>query len=183
MKTFSRILWLIFSLLTIAMGIGGLFIPLELFASLIILLPWLLLCGALSNVIYYFYLKDKNVGDMNILLIDALLSVLFAIIFFVSGIFVTGYTVIMFIAFMAMFKGIIGLYYMFKYKKQGADWVWLLISSILSIIIAIIFILFPGVGGLTTGFMIAFMVLWFGIISLLAWFGIKKIDKISETNE
>ena len=182
MKTLSSILWLIFSLLTIVVGIGGLLIPLEVFASLIVFLPWLLLFGAIVNVIYYFDLKKKGAGSMNLLLIDALLRFLFALIFFASGIAFTSLTVVAFIAFMAMFKGILGISYAFELKKQGLNWIWVLISSILSIIISVFFIIFPQIGGFTIGFMFAFMVLWFGMVSLFSWFEFRKLDNNSQNS-
>ena len=47
--------------------------------------------------------------------------------------------------------------------------------ALLNILIAVIFIANPAVGGVTIGFMIALMVLFFGIISLWLGFGSKKL--------
>lgn len=119
MKTLSSILWLIFSVLTIVVGALGLLIPLEVFASLVVFLPFLLLFGAIVNVAYYFSFKDKDPDGVRLLIIDAILSFLFAIIFFAIGVDITSLTLIAFVAFMSMFKGILALAMRLNLKRKS----------------------------------------------------------------
>lgn len=175
MKILSNIVWIAFALLMIITGILGLLNPVGVFASLVLFLPWFLLVGAVANVIYYFVLHKKEGKYTNMLLIDALLSVLFAVIFFMQGILLTSISVVFFAAFMAMFKGILGFCYALELKQSKQSWALVCISSILSIILAVIFVVYPEIGGLSIGFILAFMMLMFGITSLCVWAGVRDL--------
>lgn len=173
MQTFVSALWLIFSVILLVAGLLGCFIPLEVFASFIIFLPYLLLISGICGVFYY--LSIRQISGASFVLFDALLNLLFAIIFIASGVAFTSLTVVAFVAFMCMFKGILGLSYMFELKKAGfGEWAFVLVVSLLNIFVSVIFIIYPQIGGITIGFMISFLVFFFALINLLAFFGIKK---------
>ena len=173
MKFFSYVVWLLFSAVMIASGVFGCLMPLETFVGFAVLLPIFLLIGGLSNVIYYFYAREARGAEF--ILVDGLLNLLFAWIFFWSGIDFTSLAIVAFVAFMILFKGILGIGYAFKLKKLGFGWGITFFIALLNILIAVIFIANPAVGGVTIGFMIALMVLFFGIISLWLGFGSKKL--------
>ncbi|EES89412.1 HdeD family acid-resistance protein [Helicobacter canadensis] len=170
MKNFSYAVWLLFSVVMIVSGVFGCFMPLETFMGLAVLLPVFLLVGGLSNVIYYFY--ARRVSGAEFILIDGLLNLLFAWIFFYNGIDFTSQVIVIFVAFMILFKGILGIGYALKLKKLGLEWLIVFIFAFLNIIVAMIFIVNPTIGSVTIGFMIALMVLFFGIISF--WFGLSS---------
>lgn len=173
MKFFSYVVWLLFSVVMIASGVFGCLMPLETFVGFAVLLPIFLLIGGLSNVIYYFYAREARGAEF--ILVDGLLNLLFAWIFFWKGIDFTSLAIVAFVAFMILFKGILGIGYAFKFKKLGFGWGMTFFIALLNILIAVIFIANPAVGGVTIGFMIALMVLFFGIISLWLGFGSKKL--------
>ncbi|OCR09647.1 HdeD family acid-resistance protein [Helicobacter pullorum] len=173
MKFFSYVIWLLFSVVMIASGVFGCLMPLETFMGFAVLLPMFLLIGGLSNVIYYFYAREARGAEF--ILVDGLLNLLFAWIFFWNGIDFTSLAIVAFVAFMILFKGILGIGYAFKLKKLGFGWGMTFFIALLNILIAVIFIANPAVGGVTIGFMIALMVLFFGIISLWLGFGSKKL--------
>ncbi len=173
MQTFVSALWLIFSVILLVTGLLGCFIPLEVFASFVIFLPFLLLISGICGLFYY--LSIRQIAGANFILFDAILNLLFALIFIASGIEFTSEVVVFYVAFMCMFKGILGLSYMFELKKAGfGEWAFVLVVSLLNIIISVIFIIYPQIGGITIGFMISFLVFFFALINLLAFFGIKK---------
>ena len=173
MKFFSYVIWLLFSVVMIASGVFGCLMPLETFVGFAVLLPIFLLIGGLSNVIYYFYAREARGAEF--ILVDGLLTLLFAWIFFWYGIDFTSLAIVAFVAFMILFKGILGIGYAFKLKKLGFGWGMTFFIALLNILIAVIFIANPAVGGVTIGFMIVLMVLFFGIISLWLGFGSKKL--------
>ncbi|WP_455939926.1 HdeD family acid-resistance protein [Helicobacter fennelliae] len=172
MKTFGSILWVLFSVMTIVAGVIGCFTPMETFLSFVFLLPVFLIVGGISNVIYYFNIK--SISGANFVLLDGLLSIVFALVFIFGGLEFTSLTFVYFVAFMTLFKGILGIGYAFEVKKIGLDWVWILILGILNIIIALLFIANPKIAGLTIGVLIALFVLFFGLASLFGWWGSKK---------
>ena len=173
MKFFSYVIWLLFSVVMIASGVFGCLMPLETFVGFAVLLPMFLLIGGLSNVIYYFYAREARGAEF--ILVDGLLNLLFAWIFFWNGIDFSSLAIVSFVALMILFKGLLGIGYAFKLNKLGFGWVLTFFIALLNILIAVIFIANPAVGGVTIGFMIALMVLFFGIISLWLGFGSKKL--------
>lgn len=175
MKILGSIVWIVFSVLMIVGGIIGLVTPLETFASLIFLLPIFLFVGGIGSVLHY--INVRHTGGAGFILADGLMSIAFAIIFYMSPMGFTSMFVVTFVAFMTMFKGILGLGYAFELKKLGVSWVLALIVSILNVIIAVVFIVFPIIGGITMGVMIALLVLFFGLASLALWFSNKEILK------
>lgn len=172
MKNFTNMLWLIFSLFMVVVGFAGCLTPLQVFMSFIIFLPFLLILGAVVG--FWYYLQIKEFEGANFILLDSLVNVLFAVIFLVGGVEFTSLSVVMIVAFMSMFKGILGFMYMCELKKRAEKYFWLGVFSLLNIIIALVFITYPSIGGLTIGFMISLLVLFFGLANALAWFGFKK---------
>lgn len=173
MNSFVSILWLIFSIIMLVGGFVGCFIPLEVFASFVIFLPFVLIISGLCGIFYYFSVKEFS--GANFILLDAILNLLFALIFLASGVEFTSLSVVMIVAFMALFKGILGLFYTFKFKRSGfSEWSWMLVVSILNIFVAVIFILYPQIGGITIGFMISFLVFFFALVNIFAFISIKK---------
>lgn len=174
MRIFGSVIWILFSAFIIVGGVVGCFTPLETLASFAILLPILLLIGGISECVYYF--RIKNFNGSRILLLDGILSLLFAIIFFVSGVEFTSITLVYFVAFIVMFRGILALSYAFDMRTaQISSWGWILLFGILNILISMIFVIFPQIGGITIGIMISVLIILFGIALLLGWWSVLKI--------
>ncbi|KGI56795.1 DUF308 domain-containing protein [Campylobacter sp. MIT 97-5078] len=173
MQIFMSICWIIFSSIITLVGFAGLFMPLGVFASFVVFLPFLLILSGISKLFYYLSFKDFS--GANFILFDALMSFLFAIIFIGLGLELTSITIVMIVAFMSMFRGILSLSYVFELKKRGLGWLGLLVLALLNIIISLIFIIHPNIGGITIGFMIALMIFSFGLASLFGYFGVKKL--------
>lgn len=174
MKVLASIGWVIFSVLLIVAGVSGCVMPESMFESLVMVLPFLLIFGGVFNIVYYIYFKEFEGSSM--FLLDGIFNLLFAILFLCSGVDFTGAFVVYFVAFLCMFRGGLGISYVFWLKKAGfGSWIWVLVFAILNIILAVLFIIYPEIGGLTIGFVLGFLVLSFGILNLLSWWGVKKL--------
>lgn len=174
MKTLASVLWVIFSIVLIASALIGLFTPLEVFASFIFFLPFILIVGGVSNLAYYLSYRDFE--GSSLLLMDGILNFIFAFVFIASGVEFTSLATIYFFAFMTAFKGILGISYALELKKGGfSGWGLSLVWAILTLVVAAIFIAVPTIGGITLGVMISLLVLFFGLVSLFAFFGIKRV--------
>lgn len=174
MKVLASIGWVIFSLLLIVAGVSGCVMPQSMFESLVVALPFLLIFGGIFTIVYYISFREFE--GSSVFLLDGIFNLLFAFLFLYSGAGFTALSVVYFAAFLCMFRGVLGISYVFWFKKAGfGSWLWVLVFAILNIILAVIFIIYPDVGGLTIGFMLGFLVLSFGILNLLSWWGVKKL--------
>lgn len=174
MRFLLNALSVICSLLLIISGITGLFVPQDVFASLVIYLPFILIASGIISIVYYFYVQD--VPGSSYVLLDGLTNILFAVIFIMMGPEFTGKIILYFVAFMCMFRGVMCIAWSFDFKRLGAGfWVWILLFGIVNAAIAVIFVVYPKVGGIAIGVLISLTILFFGIVWLAAWAAFHKI--------
>lgn len=174
MEIFASILWIIFSFLMIVSGILGLFTPFEVLLSFSFFLPIALIIGGVSGIFYYF--SNKEYPWASLLLMDAIFNLLFAVIFIAGGVEFTSEVVIYFVAFMVLFRGVLGCSYAFTlHRERVQHWIWMLLLSIVNIIISALFIIYPTLAGLTIGIMISLLVLLFGLVCLISWFSFRRL--------
>ncbi|PAF42228.1 DUF308 domain-containing protein [Helicobacter sp. 11S03491-1] len=173
MKSFLSVIWFLFGLIMLICGIVSIFTPIETFFTLMLIIPIVLIIGGIVGILHY--LNIKNIINAQWLLADSLLSLLFGILFIWGGIGFASIIMIYFVAFLAIFKGILGMISSFDLRKSGfGQWLWLFIISIINIIIGIIFSIHPNVASATIGVLAGIYFVFFGIISLFAWWGTKK---------
>lgn len=173
MQTLSSILWVVFSCVVIIGGAAGIIAPLEVVDSLAFLLPIFLCVGGIVDIVYYW--RVRAFSGAQILLLDGIFSLLFAVIFFSMERESTALTIIYFVAFLAMFRGILAFVYAFDIRAfhTGAFWLMLLLG-LLNIAISLLFIIFPQLGGITIGVIVSLFVMLFGVASLLGWWSVRK---------
>lgn len=174
MQVIGSIIWVLFSVVIIIGGVVGCFTPLEVVASLAFLLPIFLCVGGVADILYYF--RVKEFAGAKALLFSGIFNLLLAIIFFSMGVESTSATIVYFVAFLAMFRGVLAFVYAFDIKQlhTGAFWVVLLLG-VLNIAVSMIFITFPAIGGITIGIMISLFIVLFGIASLLGWWSVRTL--------
>lgn len=173
MQILSSILWVVFSCVVIIGGVAGMLAPLAVVDSLALLLPIFLCVGGVVDIAYYW--RVRAFQGAQILLLDGIFSLLFALIFFSMERESTALTIIYFVAFLAMFRGILAFVYAFDIKSfhAGAFWLMLLLG-VLNVAISMLFIIFPQLGGITIGVVVSLFVMLFGIASLLGWWSVRK---------
>lgn len=186
MRVFGSIIWVLFSCIMIVGGIAGCFTPLETLASVAFLLPIFLIVSGVVDLVYYFRIKKASKelfadsvtshGGAQVLLLDGIFNLIFAVIFIAVGIEFTSLTIVFLVAFVAMFRGILALIYAFDIRKVGIkSWWWILILGIVNIAVSMIFVIFPQVGGITIGIMISVLIALFGVASLLGFWGVSRL--------
>ena len=174
MQVFGSIIWVLFSVMIIVGGVVGCFTPLEVVASLAFLLPIFLCVGGVADILYYF--RVREFAGARALLFSGIFNLLLAIIFFSMGVESTSATIVYFVAFLAMFRGMLAFVSAFDLRQlhTGAFWVVLLLG-VLNIAVAMIFIAFPAIGGITIGIMVSLFIVLFGIASLLGWWSARTL--------
>ncbi len=172
MKVVGSIIWVLFSIAILVGGVMGLFVPLDVFASLVFLLPIFLIAGGIGSLVAAFGMQKNGAS---FILADGLLSIIFGIIFIIGGLETTSLVVIYYIGFMVIFKGILGLGCAFEFKRLNLNWIFVLVFSLLNIIIAFVFIIYPRIGGITIGVIVSLLILFFGLASFVGWFEGRKL--------
>lgn len=179
MRILLSALSIICSLLLIVAGITGLFVPQEVFATLVIYLPFILIISGLISLFAYFSGGSGfglNVWGGSYVLMDGLLNILFAVVFLAMGLEFTSAFIVYYVAFMCMFRGVLSFAWAFDMRKIGAGyWVWVLLFAIANIALAIIFVIYPQFAGITLGVVISLIILFYGILWLVAWFAFHRI--------
>ncbi|MWV62482.1 hypothetical protein DCO58_03995 [Helicobacter saguini] len=174
MRILLSALSIICSLLLIVAGVTGLFVPQEVFATLVVYLPFILILSGLISLFTYFGVA--NVWGGSYVLLDGLTNILFAIVFLAMGVEFTSSFIVYFVAFMCMFRGVLCIAWSLDMRKIGAGfWIWVLLFGIINAAIAVVFVIYPQVGDITIGVLISLIILFFGISWLVSWFAFHKI--------
>ncbi|PAF49845.1 hypothetical protein BKH41_00655 [Helicobacter sp. 12S02232-10] len=177
MDRILSVIWFLFGLAILACGIISVFTPTETFLALMVLIPIILIASGIVGIFYYFRIREFSSSQW--VLGDGLLSLFFGLIFTFGGVEFTSITMIYFVAFLAIFKGILGISSSFVLKKSGfSQWFWLFIVSTINIFIGIIFAINPSIASVTIGILAGIYFIFFGLISLMGWWGLKKFKSI-----
>jgi len=120
-----------------------------------------------------------NKEEWWMLLIEGIISMLFGIvIFFLPGI--TALILLYLIAMWALFTGIFELITIFRLPKGHSGFYSLVIMGVLSIILAILLIAFPGEGALAAIWLIGIYAILFGISTVIFGFKLRSWSEPAE---
>lgn len=175
MRILLNILSVICSLLLIVAGVTGLFVPSDVFMTLATFLPYILLISGITSIVFYFSISSDYAGSSYILF-DGLINLLFSVIFFVMGVEFSGQFIVLYVAFMCMFRGVMCIALAFDFRRLGSGfWIWNLLFGIANAVVAVLFVVYPQVGGITIGVLFSLTMLFFGLAWLIAWIGITRV--------
>ncbi|PAF48472.1 hypothetical protein BKH46_00740 [Helicobacter sp. 12S02634-8] len=175
MNSILHMIWFLFGVAMLVCGVVSMVTPMETFFALMVLIPMILIAGGIVGLFYYYGMQ-KSINSQWILG-DSLLSLLFGLIFALGGIDFTSVVMVYFVAFLAIFKGIIGVISSFELKKLGfSQWLWLCVIAALNIFIGAIFIIKPSIASIAIGVLAGIYFVFFGLITLMGWWGAKNSD-------
>ncbi|MBI4228816.1 MAG: HdeD family acid-resistance protein [Deltaproteobacteria bacterium] len=135
-----------------------------------------------ADGIFIIFTAFGNREEWWMLLIEGVISMFFGIvIFFLPGI--TALILLYLIAMWALFTGIFELITIFRLPKGHSGFYSLVIMGLLSIILAILLIAFPGEGALAAIWLIGIYAILFGVSTVIFGFKLRSWSEPAEVTE
>lgn len=175
MSTFTRIFWLLTSILMIVTGVICFFNPGVVLISLAWLLGVSVLLDGISSICYYFGMGREHRGS-DWLLFDGIVSVVLGGLVIFSNLYIEmGVMLPMFFSIWIICKGVFGTVHSFEMKKMGgSSWWGLLICGVITILLGIMTFIHPIVGAITIAVLVGCFFLVSGILSMAQWFTFRR---------
>lgn len=173
----SRFWWVyaLRGIFAILFGIAALFWPGLALTVLVLLFSAYVLVQGIFLLIAAFGAKEIT-PNWRVVLLEGIISVLIGIIAFAWP-DITAMALLAIIAIWAFISGIVEIYAAVQLRKAiEGEWI-LGLAGILSIIFAIILIVYPAAGALAVLWIIGFYAILFGILTLYLAFKIRKLPK------
>lgn len=174
MSSKSSVLWVFLGGLCILTGVFCIFTPFSTILSMAYLMAFWMVFSGTSSLVYYFENRDSEGGKW--LLVDGLLGTLLGLFIAFNNAESNVNFIILLSAFWAFIKGALGIGFSIELKRYDLPGFYLtLFSSILSIIVGIIFILSPSIAAFAISTIFGLTLIVCGLVSIRIWYGIRHL--------
>lgn len=167
-----RVLWLIFSLALVVLGVACIANPISTMLFLAYLLGFIMLFSGMGEIVYFFQTRYAMI------LVDGLLSCIFGLVLLFGGEALAQNFVPIFIALWLIVKGILWFVHVWRLSAllDSQSKVAIILMAGFYTVLGVLFVCFPHALAALLSFILGIVLMISGAVGLYFWYMSKKLD-------